>query len=41
VLDILRGGIDSGLLGLGRPSVNDLKPEDLVISPGFTRQLGS
>jgi L-lactate dehydrogenase (cytochrome)/glycolate oxidase len=31
VLDILRGGIDSALLGLGRPSIYDLTPEDLVI----------
>jgi heme/flavin dehydrogenase (mycofactocin system) len=41
VLDILRGGIDSALLGLGRPSINDLTPEDLVIPPGFTRRLGA
>jgi pre-mycofactocin synthase len=41
VLDILQGGIDSGLLGLARASVNDLKPEDLVIPPGFMRRLGS
>jgi pre-mycofactocin synthase len=40
VLDILRGGIDSGLLGLARISVTDLKPEDLVIPPGFMRRLG-
>jgi L-lactate dehydrogenase (cytochrome)/glycolate oxidase len=40
VLDILRGGIDSGLLGLGRTSVTDLGPEDLVIPPGFERQIG-
>jgi L-lactate dehydrogenase (cytochrome)/glycolate oxidase len=26
VLDILRGGIDSALLGLGRPSIHDLTP---------------
>ena len=26
VLDILRGGIDSALLGLGRPSIYDLTP---------------
>ena len=41
VLDILRGGIDSALLGLGRSSVHDLTPEDLVIPPGFTRILGA
>ena len=41
VLDILRGGIDSALLGLGRSSVHDLTPDDLVIPPGFTRTLGA
>ncbi|MHB1534602.1 MAG: pre-mycofactocin synthase MftD, partial [Acidimicrobiales bacterium] len=41
VLDILRGGIDSALLGLGRSSVHDLTPDDLVIPPGFARRLGS
>jgi pre-mycofactocin synthase len=40
VLDILRGGIDSALLGLGRSSVRELEPGDLVIPPGFTRTLG-
>ena len=40
VLDILRGGLDSGLLGLARTSVTDLKPEDLVIPLGFMRRLG-
>ncbi len=41
VLDILRGGIDSALLGLGRSSVHDLTPDDVVIPPGFTRALGA
>jgi pre-mycofactocin synthase len=41
VLDILRGGIDSTLLGLGKASIGDLTPDDLVIPPGFTRTLGS
>ena len=41
VLDILRGGIDSALLGLGRSSVHDLTPDDVVIPPGFTRTLGA
>ena len=41
VLDILRGGIDSALLGLRRPSIYDLTSEDLVIPPGFTRRLGA
>ena len=36
VLDILRGGIDSAVLGLGRSSVEDLCPEDVIIPPGFT-----
>ena len=40
VLDIFRSGIDSGLLGLGRSSIHDLSPDDLVIPPGFTRELG-
>jgi heme/flavin dehydrogenase (mycofactocin system) len=39
VFDILRGGIDSALLGLGRASVHDLGPEDVLIPPGFTRGL--
>ncbi|MGH3397658.1 MAG: pre-mycofactocin synthase MftD [Streptosporangiaceae bacterium] len=41
VLDILRGGIDSALLGLGRSSIHELSPEDLVVPPGFTRTLGA
>ncbi len=40
VLDILRGGIDSALLGLGLGSVHELTAEDLVVPPGFTRALG-
>ena len=40
VLDILRGGIDSALMGLGKASVHDLTPDDIVIPPGFTRALG-
>jgi len=40
VLDILRSGVDSALLGLGHSSVEDLSPDDLVIPPGFTRRLG-
>jgi L-lactate dehydrogenase (cytochrome)/glycolate oxidase len=41
VLDILRGGIDSALLGLGLSSVHDLQPSDLVIPDGFGRALGT
>jgi heme/flavin dehydrogenase (mycofactocin system) len=40
VLDILRGGIDSALLGLGRSSVHDLTRDDVIVPPGFTRTLG-
>jgi len=40
VLDILRGGIDSALMGLGRASVHDLTAEDVLVPPGFTRTLG-
>jgi heme/flavin dehydrogenase (mycofactocin system) len=41
VLELLRQGIDSALLGLGRGSVHELVPEDLVIPEGFTRTLGT
>ncbi|MFC8517193.1 pre-mycofactocin synthase MftD [Streptomyces sp. NPDC057257] len=37
VLDVLAGGIDSALRGLGRGSVHDLTPDDVLIPPGFTR----
>jgi heme/flavin dehydrogenase (mycofactocin system) len=40
VLDILRGGIDSALLGLGQASIGDLTPGNLIIPPEFTRTLG-
>jgi pre-mycofactocin synthase len=40
VLDIMRGGIDSALMGLGRASVHDLTPEDIVVHPQFIRALG-
>lgn len=41
VLDIMRGGIDSALLGLGHSSVHDLTPADLIIPDGFRRDLGT
>ena len=41
VIDILRGGLDSAVLGLGRASVDDLVPEDLWMPPGFERELGA
>jgi heme/flavin dehydrogenase (mycofactocin system) len=41
VLDIMRGGIDSALLGLGHSSVHDLSPADVLIPDGFLRELGA
>jgi len=41
VLDVLRSGIDSALLGLGHASVHELSPSDLLIPDGFSRQLGA
>jgi heme/flavin dehydrogenase (mycofactocin system) len=41
VLDILRTGIDSALLALGRSSVTELTPADVLIPAGFTRRLGA
>ena len=41
VLDIMRGGIDSALLGLGRASTLDLTPDDIIIPSGFSRHLGA
>lgn len=40
VLDIMRGGIDSALMGLGKKSVHELSPDDLLIPEGFARGLG-
>jgi heme/flavin dehydrogenase (mycofactocin system) len=40
VLDVLRGGIDSTLLGMGVSSVHDVTPEHLVVPDGFHRSLG-
>jgi isopentenyl diphosphate isomerase/L-lactate dehydrogenase-like FMN-dependent dehydrogenase len=37
VLDILRGGIDSALLGLGLSSIDELTPETLLVPEGFHR----
>jgi pre-mycofactocin synthase len=39
VFDVLRGGIDSTLLALGRPSVHDLSPDDVIVPAEFARGL--
>ena len=41
VLDIFRNGIDSTLRGLGRKSVDELGPEDVIVPPDFPRRLGA
>ena len=40
VLDIMRSGIDSALMGLGKSSIQELTSEDVLIPDGFTRALG-
>jgi L-lactate dehydrogenase (cytochrome) len=40
VLDIMRSGIDSALMGLGKASIHDLGADDVLTPPGFTRALG-
>ena len=40
VLDLLRNGIDSALLGLGVASVADLRPEHVLVPDGWARRLG-
>ena len=40
VLDILRSGIESAVLGLGHASIHELGRHDVVIPAGFTRTLG-
>jgi len=41
VLDIMRLGIDSTLLGLGRASIAEIVREDVIVPPGFERRLGA
>jgi L-lactate dehydrogenase (cytochrome)/glycolate oxidase len=41
VLDVLRSGIDSALLGLGTASIAELSRDDVVAPPDFFRKLGS
>jgi L-lactate dehydrogenase (cytochrome) len=40
VLDLLRDGLGSAMVGLGRPSVADFSREDLVLPAAFERGLG-
>lgn len=40
VLDILRGGLDSAVLGLGHASIDELSRDDLWIPADFERRLG-
>jgi len=41
VLDLLRMGLDSALLGLGHSSIDQLSRDDLNIPDGFERVLGT
>ena len=41
VLDIMRSGIDSALMGLGKSSVRELNARDVLVPHGFTRALGA
>ena len=41
VLDVLRSGIDSALMGLGVASIHELTPEHLIIPDGFHRAPGA
>ncbi|HET7664648.1 MAG TPA: alpha-hydroxy-acid oxidizing protein, partial [Mycobacterium sp.] len=41
VLDILRSGIDSAVLGLGHRSVCDLSEHDVLVPPGFDKGLAT
>ncbi|AXT84272.1 mycofactocin system-associated heme/flavin dehydrogenase [Aeromicrobium sp. A1-2] len=41
VLDVLRSGIDSALLGMGVSSIHEVTPDHLVMAPGFARNLGA
>jgi L-lactate dehydrogenase (cytochrome)/glycolate oxidase len=40
VLDVLRGGIDSALLGIGKANITDLTRDDILAPPDFFRTLG-
>lgn len=40
VLDIMKGGIDSALMGLGVASIHDVTPEHFIIPDGFIVEAG-
>ena len=40
VLDILRGGIDACLLGLGHADIDELSPDDVIVPPDFFLSAG-
>jgi isopentenyl diphosphate isomerase/L-lactate dehydrogenase-like FMN-dependent dehydrogenase len=37
VLEILRQGVSETLLGLGKTTIHDLSPDDVIVPEGFTR----
>jgi isopentenyl diphosphate isomerase/L-lactate dehydrogenase-like FMN-dependent dehydrogenase len=39
VFDVLRGGIDATLLALGRSSIHDVSPDDIIVPAEFSRGL--
>jgi L-lactate dehydrogenase (cytochrome)/glycolate oxidase len=41
VLDVIRGGMDSALLALGKSSVHELSRTDVVAPQDFYRSLGA
>lgn len=41
VLDLLRMGLDSAMVGTGKSSIAEFSPEDLIIPEGFHRTLGA
>jgi L-lactate dehydrogenase (cytochrome) len=41
VLDIMRDNIDSALRGLGKASIQELTPDDILVPEGFHRALGA
>ncbi len=40
VFDVLRGGVDSALLGLSKASIDDLSPADVIVPADFPLTLG-